>query len=265
MAGDEIDHLRRSTCIRSIAIEQSAIVDLRMIGSTDDTILDRFEMTVDISGSITGLLFVEGTAFQPVTKFIVEYADTFHLPDIFFYCPLFEGKGRVGCYPAFAVYEDGRIDLQEFTSQAVHRLDIMYAHQVEAEAVDMIFPGPEFDRFDDIMSHHFAFRGCLVSATGSVGIRTVGVLPVKISGNSQVEIRMVGRCRVVIDHIEYNAETVLMQAFHHLFKFADTDDRISRICRITSIGNIVILRVISPVVMILVQFCFIYSGKIERR
>ena len=66
----------------------------------------------------------------------------------------------------------------------------------------MIFPGPEFDRFDDIMPHHFAFRGRLVSATGSVGIRTVGVLPVKISGDS---------------HIEGDSETELREAFEKLY------------------------------------------------
>ena len=141
----------------------------------------------------------------------------------------------------------------------------MYPHQIESKTVNVIFFRPEFDRLNDIMANHFAFWGCLISTPGSIWIGTVGILAVKISRNRQVKIRMLGWGCMVINHIEYNTKTILMEAFYHLFKFADTGGGGDRIGRVTSIWYIIILRVISPIVFVFLQFPFIDCGEIEWR
>ena len=47
-------------------------------------------MPVDISGGIPWFLFVKGTSFQTVTKFIIKYGNTFHFSYILLYSPLLE-------------------------------------------------------------------------------------------------------------------------------------------------------------------------------
>ena len=68
---------------------------------------------------------------------------------------------------------------------------------------------------------------------------------------------------MVINHIEYNTKTILMEAFYHLFKFADTGGGGDRIGGVTSIWYIIILRVISPIVFVFLQFPFIDFGEID--
>ncbi|MBL7866303.1 MAG: hypothetical protein JNK10_15660, partial [Cyclobacteriaceae bacterium] len=61
-----------------------------------------------------------------------------------------------------------RLHFQEPIGQLIQRLDIVNAHEVEAEAIDMILLNPVFARFDDVLAHHGTFGGRLVAASGGI-------------------------------------------------------------------------------------------------
>ena len=70
---------------------------------------------------------------------------------------------------------------------------------------------------------------------------------------------------MIVYHIEHYPYTGFVQCLYHLLKLADADSRIVRIGSIRTIGYIVILRIISPVVFIFIQLGFVYRSIIIRR
>ncbi len=221
-------------------------------------------MPDDIPGSIPGGLFVERAAAYGVAEIVAENGDALHLANVIPHGPFFRRQGRVGRKPSFAVYEDRRVDLRQFFPDAVHRVDIVYSHQVEPEPVDMVLLRPEFDGFDDVMPYHFAFRSRFIAAARGVRVGTVGILAVKVAGDGKVEIRMLHRGRVVVDHVEDDdAHPVPMQAFHHLLELADACHGVGRIGGVTAFRNVVVLRVVSPVVGLVRQPRLVHRRIVE--
>ena len=220
-------------------------------------------MPDDIPGGIPGGLFVERAAAHGVAEIVAENGDALHLADMIPHGPFFRRQGRVGRKPAFAVYKDRRVDLRQFFPDAVHRFDVVYSHQVEPESVDMVLLRPEFDGFDDVMPYHFAFRSRLIAAARGVRVGTVGILAVKVTGDGKVEVRTVDRGRVVVDHVEDDAHPVPMQAFHHLLELADACHGVGRIGGVTAFRNVVVLRVVSPVVGLVRQPRLVHRRIVE--
>ena len=60
-------------------------------------------------------------------------------------------------------------------------------------------------------------------------------------------------CGVVIDHIKDHTEACLVESLHHLLEFLDTDHRIVWISREGALHSIVVQRLISPVVLVVLQ------------
>ena len=56
-----------------------------------------------------------------------------------------------------------------------------------------------------------------------------------------------------------------MQRLNHLFELTDTHFRCIRICRIAAFGNVVVHRVITPIIAVISQFCLVYRTVIVRR
>ena len=134
----------------------------------------------------------------------------------------------------------------------------MNSHQVETEAVDMILVYPMQNRFYHILTHHRAVAGSLVTASRSIRIRAVGLLTIEIAGNGTLKVAVRSIESMVIYHIEHYTDACLMQSLHHLLEFTDTNLRRIRVSRIGTIGYIVVLRVISPVIFILIQLGLIH-------
>ena len=65
---------------------------------------------------------------------------------------------------------------------------------------------------------------------------------------------------MVIHNIENDTDTSLVECLHHLLELTNTRSRVIRIGRVRTIRNIIILRIIPPVVLILAQFRFVHRG-----
>ena len=70
---------------------------------------------------------------------------------------------------------------------------------------------------------------------------------------------------MVIHHIHHHPYVCLVQRLNHLFEFFDTRHRIGRIGRVASFGNIVVQRIVAPVVFIFVEFGFVHRSIIIGR
>ena len=149
--------------------------------------------------------------------------------------------------PAFTEDNDGWIDLVERGTDLLHRLKVDQTHEIESEAVYVVVLGPVGHRIDDVLAHHLAFGGGIVTATGIVDERTVGIVPEVVARNRLVE-RVAGRViDMVVDHIHDHANVVLVQFLDHLLHFGDTCARIAWIGGIRTFRHIVILRIVAPV------------------
>ena len=73
-------------------------------------------------------------------------------------------EGRRRCGPAFAVEHDVRVDGSEAAGDLVHGIDVVDSHEVETEAVDMVFLHPPLERFDHVFAEHLTLGCGLVAA-----------------------------------------------------------------------------------------------------
>ena len=105
-----------------------------------------------------------------IADIIGEHGYALHLGYIFFQGAAFGGQRGVSGGPAFAIYEDRRIDLLEFGGDTIHRLGVMDSHKIETETVDMVFVGPVFHRVDDEVRHLLALRRGFVAASRCVAV-----------------------------------------------------------------------------------------------
>ena len=62
---------------------------------------------------------------------------------------------------------------------------------------------------------------------------------------------------MVINHIEDDGNACLMHGLHHLLELLDTTGSIVGIGRVTSLGHVVVHRVVAPVILRLIEACLI--------
>ena len=92
----------------------------------------------------------------------------------------------------------------------VHCLDVVDAHEVEAETVDMIFLDPILHALLHKVAHQL-FVGCrLVAAARAVGIFAFGCLAEVIVGIGLLEIRSVDVEGMVVHDVEDDTDASLM-------------------------------------------------------
>ena len=97
----------------------------------------------------------------------------------------------------------------------------MYAHQVEAEAIDMVFLCPIEHRLYHELAHERLLARCLVAATGAVGNLAVGCGTEVISRISKVEVALLDIEGMVVDNIKNDADACLVKSLHHLLELPD--------------------------------------------
>ena len=142
----------------------------------------------------------------------------------------------------------------------VHRFDIVHAHQIEAEAVDVILLYPIFHALKHIFPHQ-RLLGCrFVAAAGAVGIFAVSGLAIEIVGIDTLEVAVFDIEGMVVDHIEYNSYTGFVEGLHHLLEFLYAHFGAERICGIAALGHIIVLWIVAPVVLRYKE-----SGLVDRR
>ena len=129
----------------------------------------------------------------------------------------------------------------------------------------MIFIHPIFHALYHKLTHQWSFRCSLITTTRTIRILTIHCLAIIIVWISTLEIAAVDVESMIIYSIKNHTDACLMKCLHHLLKFLDTDCRIIWISSITAFWYIIILRIIAPVKLWFVQFCFIYRSKIKTR
>ena len=141
------------------------------------------------------------------------------------------------------------IQLVERRTDAVHRDHVVQAHQVEAEAVDMVLLRPVGDGVDHVFAEHFVLGGGVVRAARAVGEGAVGVHAVVVVGHRVLEPR-VGGIGVVVDHVHNHADARVVKRLDHLLAFADAHRAVGGIGGIGALGHVVVDGVVAPVVLL---------------
>ena len=124
----------------------------------------------------------------------------------------------------------------------------------------MVFVDPVLYAFDHELSHEWLIRGCLVTAARTVAVGAIGILTIIIIGIGLLEIRMLDVVCVVIHHVENHGDARLMESLHHLLELTDAYSWLVGISGITSLWHIVVHWVVAPVILRLVQPCFIHRA-----
>ncbi|ESU50210.1 hypothetical protein P376_1812 [Streptomyces sp. HCCB10043] len=126
------------------------------------------------------------------------------------------------------------------------------AHQVEAEAVDLVLLGPGDDGVDDELAHH-GVLGRGVGAAGGGGDGAVLQEPLVVAGHDPVEDRLVvlpGGDGVVVDDVHDRAQSGLVEALDHLPEL-DRALGAVRVGGVGALGDGVVERVVAPVEAVL--------------
>ena len=121
--------------------------------------------------------------------------------------------GRIAGSPRLAVNKNIGIDTTQFPYDLPHGFQIHQTHQIKAESVHFVFLGPVFNRLYNKTAHHGVFAAQLVTAAGTVPVRTVGMLAVKKAGDQAVKIILNKRIAfgsVIVHHIQNHAYAPFM-------------------------------------------------------
>ena len=157
--------------------------------------------------------------------------------------------GDLAEVPALAVDVDrhGRALSQRPPHLEHVRLRVM-AHEVEAEAVDLVLARPGHDRLDHELLHH-AVLGRGVRAAGGGLDRARRRQPVVVAGDDPVEDRLrvlAGGRRVVVDDVHHHAQAGAVDALDHLAELARAGRAVGP-RRVGALGRRVVQRVVAPV------------------
>ena len=139
------------------------------------------------------------------------------------------------------------VPLVKRRADALQERDVQQAHQVEPETVHVVFFRPVEHRFKNVPCGHAAFRSNIVAAGRTVRRAAVRVLAVKIPGlrTPQPGIQGIG---VVVYHIHNNTKSVFVQRLHGFLEFPDAHGPVVGVGGIAAVGDVVVDRVIAPVV-----------------
>ena len=102
---------------------------------------------------------------QGVAHIVAEGADARQLCDVGLYGELLRGISTLSGAPALAIDIDRRVDGTHLSADGVHRLNVVHAHEVEAEAVDMVLVNPVFHALQHKVAHDRPLRCRLIAAS----------------------------------------------------------------------------------------------------
>ena len=105
----------------------------------------------------------------------------------------------------------------------------MHAHEVEAEAINMILRDPIFDALQHELPHHGLLRCRLVTASRAIAWFAILTETIEIVRERALEVAVVEVGRVVVHDIENHANASLMKSLHHLLELAHASGRVVRV------------------------------------
>ena len=150
--------------------------------------------------------------------------------------------------PTFADDDDRRVDLVEGRAHLLHRLHIMQAHEVETEAVHVVFLRPVGHGIHDVLAHHRTLGGGVVAAARVVDERAVLVAEVVPRHREPERVRR-GIGNMVVHHVHDHTQAVGMQAVHHLLGLDHAVGGVGRVRGVGAFRHIVVERIVTPVVV----------------
>ena len=127
--------------------------NLRMLHTACDTEVDVLLVTGN-SVHETCILTAERTA-DSVTDVVAECADSIEHVCVRLEGDLLSRIRRSLRSPTLTVDNHCRVDRVETLADDVHGLDVMDGHEVETEAIDMVFLHPPLERLDHVLAEHF--------------------------------------------------------------------------------------------------------------
>ena len=264
MATNIANLLSRIVSPRFLVVIYLTHIHLWMGYTTNNTKLQTLLLSWNTSQQCALGIIRERTT-KRITHIIAKSTDAMELRRISLHRQLLCRISTASCTPSFTIYINRRINLIDSRTNLIHRLDIMHAHQVETETIYMIFIHPIFHALYHKLAHQWSFRCSLIATTRTIRILTISCLAIIIVRISTLEIAAVDVESMIIYSIKNHTDTSFMKCLHHLLEFLDADCRIIRICSITAFWYIIILRIIAPVKLWFVQFCFINRSKIKAR
>ena len=120
---------------------------------------------------------------------------------------------------------------------------------IEAEAVHVVLVRPVANGIHDVLAHHAPLGGSVVAAEGAVGVFAVTADTAEIAGDDLVEAECPGVVYVVVHHVHDHAQAVVVERLDHPLHLRHTDSAVKRIGGVRPFGDVVIHRVVAPVVL----------------
>ena len=125
----------------------------------------------------------------------------------------------------------------------------MQSHQVETEAVDVVFLRPVGDGIDHVFAEHQVLGCGVVAAARAVGKAAVVVHAVVVIRYRILEPR-IGRIGVVVDNVHDDADARVVKRLDHLLAFLDAHIAVVGIGGIGALGAVVVDGIIAPIVLL---------------
>ena len=150
--------------------------------------------------------------------------------------------------PTFSVKKNPRIKSVHCLPNSIHRPYIMNAHQIKAEAIDLVLFDPMREGIYHVLAVHFMLTSRFITDTCPILEAAIWLHPVIIIRYCILERTMLGRVDMIVDHIHDHRNSCLMispdhgfELFHGLFRIGWIRWKASFWCRI-------ILNVVAPII-----------------
>ena len=254
-------HLRGLCGPSLFGVVHLAVVNLRVGRHAGDTRLHTFLLAGQRGQEGAFGVVAEGTA-QGIAQLIGEGGYAGHLRDVGLGGQQLAVDGALSGAPSLAVEEDRGVYLVDRLAYGVHRLDVVHAHEVEAESVDVVLINPVFHRLNHELPHQGPVGGRFVAAAGAVAVAAVGILAIIVVGPGALEVGVLNVVGVVVHHIEDDTYAGAVQGLHHLLELAYAAGRVVGIGGVAALRHIVVHRVVAPVVLIVGEACLVDRAEV---
>ena len=166
--------------------------------------------------------------------------------------------------PRLTVHQDASAARQSVQRgpQFVHGVHVIEAHEVEAEAVDVIFLRPVEHRVDEVFPGHGPLTGKLVAAAAAVGEAAVRVLPEEIIRHRAVQ-RVLAAVHMIVHHVHDDADARRVEGGYHLLALPHPDFAFRGVGGVAALGDVVVGGVVAPVVLPGERAALVHTAEVE--
>ena len=192
----------------------------------------------------------KGSPAKQVADGVAEEAEAGNHRGIGLYRQPDTGLGQLGLHiPALTVENHVGVLLMDGGHDLVDGHGVDQAGDIEAEAVHVVFVRPVADGIHDVLAHHAPLGSGVVAAEGSVGVFAATADTAEIAGDDLVDAERPCVIHVVVYYVHDHTQAVVVERLDHLLHLRHTDSAVKRVGGIRPFGDVVIHRVVAPVVL----------------